>query len=418
MSIPLIQNPSRKDYRHSKPAKEILIAAAGCLFLLSASCAKSESSAIASEAFPLTPSASPFQPESPSPTPSVTATEQPTSTPTPLPTVPAGEGTLRAAADRIGFGIGTYYQAEEAKDPLFLPVFSSEFNTVMMSTFMKRTEPEKDQWSWSLTDEVVGVALPNHQAIFGGPLVYDNQNTPAWLMFDHSDCGGWSAADLEGILQTYIQTIVSRFRGQAVAWEVVNQPITTARTCWRRILGDGYIERAFGYARAADPAAHLFLNEAFGRSGVEKAATDQFMALVKQLKVNGAPIDTVGIQMHLSADILDPSYAQEFQYFLDQARGAGVGVFITEMDVYQGPPGRFRDPLIVQKQIYQTITRTCLADPQCTNLIVWGVSDNHTWLAHLSGNDFINPQPLLFDGQFREKPAFFGVLDALQAAAG
>jgi endo-1,4-beta-xylanase len=195
---------------------------------------------------------------------------------------------------------------------------------------------------------------------------------------------------------------------------VVNEPFSSDETCWHRILGEGYIGRAFSYAHAADPDARLFLNEAFGRSGVDKNSADKFFTFVQSLRDAGTPLDTVGIQMHLNADILDPSYRDEFIYFLHQAQKAGVRVMITEMDVYQGAPGYFQDPLGVQKKIFNVVAGTCLSFLQCTDLITWGISDRYTWLARIAGNAFIDPQPLLFDAQFQPKPAFYGVLEALQ----
>jgi endo-1,4-beta-xylanase len=325
---------------------------------------------------------------------------------------------LRVYADRIGFGIGTAYQARENADPLFPPVFSKQFNTVMMKTFMERIEPMKDEWDWSFPDEAFGKAEANDQKIFGGPLVYNNPNAPAWLLFDRKDCGAWTADELEGIMRQYIQNVIDRYGKLVAGWEVVNEPVTNPETCWRRILGTGYITRAFQYAHAANPDARLMVNDGFGWEGVDKDATDRFFSFVKQLKNSGAPVDMVGIQMHLNAETLHPSYPEEFRYFLDQAREAGVEVQITEMDVYQGPPGHFPDPWEVQRRIYRTITQICVADANCTDLIVWGVSDRYTWLAKKYKNDFIDPQPLLFDNQFREKPAFFGVLEALRDASG
>ena len=279
-----------------------------------------------------------------------------------------------------------------------------------MGTFMKGTQPKPEKFNWSLPDEVLAVAARNQQTVFGGPLVYDNPLAPAWLSFDQPDCGGWSADELEGIMKNYIQTVAGKFSGKIAAWEVVNEPISSGDNCWRQILGDGYIERAFRYARIADPVAQLFLNEEFGWDGVDKNLTDQFFSIVRSMKADGAPIDAVGIQMHLNAEVLRPSYPEEFHYFLQQARAAGVKVFITEMDVYQGRAGFFSDPFDVQKNIFGTIATTCLADSNCRILMVWGVSDAYTWLT----GQFSDPQPLLFDDQFGEKPAYFAVLQALQ----
>ncbi len=363
------------------------------------------------------PSASPFLPQARTSTPTIGATRTPSPTSTAPATTspnPDATGTLREAADRIGFGIGAYFQIPEARDPLSPPVLRAEFNTLMMATFMKRTQPARDGWDWSVTDKVMQAGSANGQKIVGGPLVYDNPRAPAWLGFDKRNCGGWSADELEGILQTYVQTVVSRFRGKIYAWEVVNEPFSNDETCWRRILGEGYIGRAFGYARAADPDARLFLNEAFGRSGVDKNSADKFFTFVQSLRDAGIPLDTVGIQMHLNADIMDASYPAEFVYFLHQARKAGVRVMITEMDVYQGAPGYFQDPLGVQKKIFNVVAGTCLSFLHCTDLITWGISDRYTWLDRIAGPGFIDPQPLLFDAQFQPKPAYYGVLEALQ----
>jgi endo-1,4-beta-xylanase len=396
----------------------------GCILALLLSCTGSE---LFSQSNPTpdpspelipSPTPTPFQPEVHSPTPSATTTDTPTATSTPRPTVRPDANTLRAYADSIGFGIGTVYQALESRNPLFPPVFSTEFNTVMMTTFMKKTEPMRDRWDWSLTDDVLAQALSNHQMIIGGPLVYDNPTAPAWLLFDQPDCGKWNPSELEGLLRKYIQTVAARFGTQVAGWEVVNEPITSRDNCWRQLLGDQYIDRAFRYAHEANPDALLMLNEAFGWAGVDRSAADQFLALVQRLKASGVPLDAVGIQMHLRAEILRPTYPDEIQYFLDQAREIGVEVWITEMDVYQGGPGNFQNPSEVQKQIYHTVARTCLQSPICTRLIVWGVSDQYTWLAKLTGDDFFDPQPLLFDWQFQRKPAYFGILDALQEAAG
>ena len=393
-----------------------LFPASGLLLVLLGSCARAGSSSPPTNASGLSvevripPSLSPFQPLNPSLTPSPEPSPSPTSTPTP-------GNTLRAAADRIGFGIGAAYQDDESRDPLFSSVFPSEFNTVMMKTFMKRIEPGSGVWDWSFPDRAFALASADGLKIIGGPLVYNDPNSPAWLMFDHPDCGAWNAAELEGMLQDYIDRVIAHFQQRVSAWEVMNEPLTSPDNCWRKVLGDGYIARAFRYARAADPHALLFLNEGFEWEGVDRSMTDQFFSLVKQLRGSGAPVDAVGIQMHLNAEILRPTYPDEFRYFLDQARETGVQVLITEMDVYQGSPGHFPDPLDVQQQIYQTITQVCLDYPYCTSLIVWGVSDRYTWLKHMYKN-LLDPQPLLFDLQFVEKPAFFGVLEALQAARG
>jgi endo-1,4-beta-xylanase len=116
--------------------------------------------------------------------------------------------------------------------------------------------------------------------------------------------------------------------------------------------------------------------------------------------------------MHLEEQQLHPDYVQEFKYFLSQARKAGVLVHITEMDVYQGPPGSVPDPYVMQKEIFYNIVHTCLQDSNCTSFTVWGMNDDLTWLR--TNKDLLDANPVLFDGQYNKKPAYYGVLEALK----
>jgi endo-1,4-beta-xylanase len=122
--------------------------------------------------------------------------------------------------------------------------------------------------------------------------------------------------------------------------------------------------------------------------------------------------------MHVEAQVMRPGYLDELRYFLSRAKAAGVQVYITEMDVYQGPPGLFPNPMEHQRQIYHDMLTTCLADSNCRNFTVWGVSDARSWLTQKVMNPHPDAKPLLFDEQYQRKPAYFGVLQALQEHAG
>jgi endo-1,4-beta-xylanase len=139
--------------------------------------------------------------------------------------------------------------------------------------------------------------------------------------------------------------------------------------------------------------------------GVDREKTDDFFKLLKRLKSQGVPIDGAGIEMHLEAQQLRPTYLDEFRYWLDQARQVGVQVYITEMDVYQGPPGAVQDAFGNQKKIYHDVTATCLADSNCKALLVWDLEDRDTWLTHKGHNARPDAKPVLFGDNHEKKPA-------------
>jgi endo-1,4-beta-xylanase len=380
------------------------------IFGVFASCTLSEPT------IPPTVTPTPLQPVPAAATATRTPAPTPTSSPsnTPTPTVePPEAGTLRRYADLLDFGIGALFQNRESKEPPFPQIYEQEFNVAMMTTFMKSTQPERDRLDWRIIDATSSTASTDNQKVMAGPLIYNDATAPDWLGFSRPDCGGWKPADLLEIMRQYILSVTTHAGEMVFAWEVVNEPITGSENCWRKTLGDGYIATAFRMAHEYAPHALLFLNEAFGRGGVDLAERDAFFALVDQLESERTPLDAVGIEMHLSANDLRDRYQTEFNDFLDQVDSRGLQTFITEMDVYQGPGGFFPDPMSTQKAIYHDITATCLAHLRCTNLVVWGVSDPFSWLLKIEGGGFSNAQPLLFDSQFSRKPAYYGIADAL-----
>ncbi len=116
--------------------------------------------------------------------------------------------------------------------------------------------------------------------------------------------------------------------------------------------------------------------------------------------------------MHLEAP-LRPGYLDEFRYFLQRARQAGVQAYITEMDVYQGPPTDSVDLLARQAQIYRDIVTACVQDSNCKGFYTWGVTDASNWPAIRESHPLPDARPLLFDENYNKKPAYDSVLNVL-----
>ena len=211
-------------------------------------------------------------------------------------------------------------------------------NSGIVFVFPKLTQPERGRFQFRGMDVLVQFAREHKEKLFGVTLVYRNPTSPAWLRFDQRNCGGWSPAELDQIMKTQIQAVVEHGGDAFSIWEPIDEPLGYGGGCWERILGrDALIAHAFTYAKQANPHAQLLLNETFGHRGLDAGRVDAFFEIVRNQKVAGTPIDAVGTEMHLEAP-LRPNYLEEFRYFLAQARRAGVRAYVTEMDVYQGPP--------------------------------------------------------------------------------
>jgi len=326
-----------------------------------------------------------------------------------------GSETLRQYADKLGFGIANVILPRYwNRQPLFKPTLAREFNRGVVIVTPRQTQPERGHFDFDGMDQASRFAAEHGMKLFGAGLIYRNDSSPDWLHFDPILCGGWSARELDQILKEQIETVVRHGGDSYYTWEVVNEPMAPGHNgCWGRVLGqENMIAKAFQYAREANPHVPLLLNDTFGQAGVDKDRTDQFFELVSRVRKLGGPIDAVGCQMHLEAQQLHSNYVDEFKYFLNQARNAGVQVQVTEMDVYQGPPGAVQDPYGKQKEVFYNIVRTCLKDSNCTSFTVFGMNDDMTWLR--TNKDLLDANPVLFDGQYNKKPAYYGVLDALK----
>jgi len=191
---------------------------------------------------------------------------------------------------------------------------------------------------------------------------------------------------------------------------------------WLKIIGDDYIAKAFEYAHEADPDAILRYND---YSLENEAKRRGAIALIKKLQSEGVPVTAVGLQDHVKLDW--PTVEQEDATIADFAR-LGVKVMITELDVDLLSRSRSADVAEMQKQVlsnsytnglpelvqqaltkrYADLFSVFLKHRNDVTLVTfWGVTDGDSWLNQGRMN-----HPLLFDRQWRPKPAFAAVIQA------
>lgn len=121
------------------------------------------------------------------------------------------------------------------------------------------TEASRGVFTFAAGDVVANLAKSNGQLLRGHNCVWHNQ-LPSWV-----SSGGFSATDLASIVTTHCSTLVGHYKGQVYSWDVVNEPFNddgTYRTdVFYNTLNTSYIATALKAARAADPAAKLYINE-------------------------------------------------------------------------------------------------------------------------------------------------------------
>jgi GH35 family endo-1,4-beta-xylanase len=299
---------------------------------------------------------------------------------------------------------------------------TGHFNIVTPENCMKPgpIHPAEDRWNFERPDALVKWCGENKLPVFGHTLVWHAQTNP-WF---------FNGGDKEVItkrMKDHIATLVGRYKGKVVGWDVVNEAINdngnaeTAKTenlrnsQWLRTVGPEFLTLAFRYAHDADPSAKLYYNDYNIESGPKHESS---MVLIRRLIKDGAQIHGVGIQGHWSTanvpyDAIDKA--------IQDYASLGLKVSITELDVTirgaaggQFGPGRPRGPvtppspqdLKAQADAYAKLFAIFVKHKDVVERVTfWGLSDRRTWR--------FGQHPLIFDSSNQPKPAYGAITDVV-----
>jgi endo-1,4-beta-xylanase len=299
--------------------------------------------------------------------------------------------------------------------------------------FFYRVHPQENIYYWDDADKLIEFARANSMKIRGHTLIWD-QTTPDWIFKDNNETV--SREVLIERMKQHIQTVVGRYKGQVDCWDVVNEatgiilddpdgiPVISCGlyqpSKWQQIIGDEYVELAFRFAHEADPQAKLFFNENAIEGVVGANKRFKTYTILKNLLAKGVPIHGIGIQGHWRINTPD---VDEILSAIDLFASLGLEVQITELDISFYPLLRWYIPALVPK--IENFTEDMSLDQawryhtlfnglrsrkdKLTGVVFWGLSDDISWLRRIP--DTRMDWPLLFDGQYQPKKAFWAVVD-------
>lgn len=319
------------------------------------------------------------------------------------------------------------------KDEKASDIVLKQFNTITAENAMKwePIHPEPGKYNFEPADRFVDYGIKHNMFIVGHTLIWHWQ-TDQKAFFDSTG----KLLDRQSMLariKDHIFTVVGRYKGKVKGWDVVNEALDDSgninKTKWVETIGEDFVEKAFEFAHEADPDAELYYNDFL----IDKPAKrDGTVRLVRKLQSKGLRIDGVGLQWHCG---LDYPVRSEFSAFVDTISALGMKIMITELDVdilpsaldYQGAdlgknaklkkelnPYTDRLPDEKQKQLagrYAELFSMMLDKPgKISRVTLWGVNDGASWLNDWPVIGRTN-YPLLFDRNYKPKPAFFSVLE-------
>jgi endo-1,4-beta-xylanase len=301
---------------------------------------------------------------------------------------------------------------------------------------------QNGNYNFEESDKFVDYAIENNLTIVGHTLVWKN-SAPEWFFKDEK--GNTISREILILrLKDYIKTVVSRYKGKISYWDVVNEAVDVFKSDdnksyaalkpspWYDIIGEDYIKIAFEAAHDADPNCKLIYND-YNMYQSEK--TDFIIDMVNNLKSEGVPIHGIGSQGHM---FLNHPSLDKVEYWLRKISDANIPLHITELDVSVLPNAwkhrgasvedRFdlaqkynpypnfipSSKLKQQAKRYKSLFKLFLKYSHTIERVTfWGVWDGNSWRNYLpmkGRRDY----PLLFDRNFKPKPAYFTLKDLVR----
>ena len=296
------------------------------------------------------------------------------------------------------------------------------FSSLTPENHMKMAliHPEPEYFEWAHIDWLYQFAEDNLLEMHAHTLVW-HRSVPYWVSEYQGNQQEW-----EELLRNHITTVVSRYSGRTLSWDVVNEAIdddegTLRESVFQQNIPD-YIHQSFRWAHSEDSAADLYYNDYhFANYPIKWVG---ILELIDSLLEQEVPIHGVGFQLHMNERWPDPDQIREA---FGEIVNRGLKVRISELDVslnapwiYDNPRSEFTEKMsIEQGRIYKEVIEAyfdVVPLPLQGGITVWGLSDNYSWLPPWYRDTLNNPRddwPLLFDNNLEPKRAAFSFSETL-----
>ncbi|XP_016466981.1 endo-1,4-beta-xylanase 5-like [Nicotiana tabacum] len=233
--------------------------------------------------------------------------------------------TVSLAQQKNNFPFGNAISQHILNNKAYQDWFTSRFKYTVFKNEMKWYANEKipGQLDYNVADAMLSLVQKYIIKVRGHNVFWDNpQNIPSWAHY-------LSPAQLSSAASRRINSVMNRYLGQLIHWDVVNENVHFSFL--EQILGKNASAVYYKKANEIDSKAIPFLNDfntiEHGFDGTSNPA--KYLEKIKELRSHGynGPLG-IGLQGHFVTPNLP-----YIRSSLDMLASAGLPIWITELDV-------------------------------------------------------------------------------------
>ena len=135
-----------------------------------------------------------------------------------------------------------------------------------------------------------------------------------------------TASEMMDEMEERMDSIVNRYKGQIVSWDVDNEMLSDDEFA---CIGETGRAHMFKYANNIVPNCGFYMNEYWGNSFGGNDG-NEYVARAEGLIALGAPVEGLGIQAHINTSSFDP--ANYYNNLLNELDDLGLPIIATEFD--------------------------------------------------------------------------------------
>ncbi|CAO2143534.1 unnamed protein product [Urochloa humidicola] len=258
---------------------------------------------------------------------------------------------------RSGFPLGSAMSAEILHNQAYQQWFTSRFTVTTFENEMKwySTEGIQGREDYTVPDAMLRLAKSHGIAVRGHNIFWDQPSQqPGWVQ-------SLSYSQLQQATARRINSVMSRYAGQVIAWDVVNENLHFS--FYEDKFGSDASAAFYRRAHQMDGNALMSMNEfnTLEQPGDPNAVPGKYLGKLFQIKEFPGKTNDGRMAIGLEGHFTTPNIPY-IRAALDTMSKAGVPIWLTEIDVAPGPN---------QAGNLEMILREVYAHPAVQGIILW-----------------------------------------------